>query len=162
MRISSIDLDVDLFIHALTFSFNEIKLIVEGASWHTILRRFPLGLSLHCVLMDVAICGPHVYLWLFFKIQSHEWSLFPWKYCITILNYAVCFSNHGTLHAQSYPPFFINSIYVVPTSLIFVPSSHRPFLMKAYPIKVNQRRKPFGLSSALSMDNNAGDNHFVL
>ena len=30
VKVSNLDADVNLFIHALTFSFNEVKLILEG------------------------------------------------------------------------------------------------------------------------------------
>ena len=63
VNVYNLDPDVDLFIHALTFSFNEVKLILEV--FYILLLRILLGLVLHCVLMDVAISAPHVYLQFF-------------------------------------------------------------------------------------------------
>ena len=75
-KVSNLDPDFDLSIHAPTFSFNEVKLIIKGASWHILLPRIPLGLVLQCVLMDVAICEPHVYSQLFSIINIISWIFF--------------------------------------------------------------------------------------
>jgi hypothetical protein len=49
----------------------------------------------------------------------------------------------------------INSTFIVPTSLMFVASAHPPFLMEVDPVGRNQHSKPFGPSSAFSMDGDA-------
>ena len=60
VKVSNADLEVDLFIHAPTFSFNEVKLILKGASLYNLLPRIPLILALHCTMIDVFIYAPLV------------------------------------------------------------------------------------------------------
>lgn len=65
IKVFIIHLDTDLFIHALTFSFIEVKLIFEGVLWHNLLPRILVSLEIYCAFMNVVIYEIHVYSQLF-------------------------------------------------------------------------------------------------
>jgi hypothetical protein len=60
VKVSNLDAEVNLFIHAPTFSFNEVKLILEGGLLLNLLPRIPLSLALHWHMIYVSISGPLV------------------------------------------------------------------------------------------------------